>query len=94
MKATGRAWLSIGGLLSISARQSGTGTGTLTQRSPDARRCGTPVPSQQTGQRIDGGRLPSSPENKAPESSDVERCVFLPESRRGAMYVFHAAGLL
>jgi iron complex outermembrane recepter protein len=31
---------------------------------PDARPCGTPVPGQQIGQRIDGGRLPSSPENK------------------------------
>lgn len=29
---------------------------------PDARPCGTP--GQQTGQSIDGGRLPSSPENK------------------------------
>jgi len=31
---------------------------------PDARPCGTPVPGQQIGQRIDGGRLPSSPKNK------------------------------
>lgn len=31
---------------------------------PDARACGTPVPGQQIGQRIDGGRLPSSPKNK------------------------------
>ncbi len=28
---------------------------------PDARPCGTRVPGQQIGQRIDGGRLPSSP---------------------------------
>jgi iron complex outermembrane receptor protein len=31
---------------------------------PDARPCGTRVPGQQIGQRIDGGRLPSSPEHK------------------------------
>jgi iron complex outermembrane receptor protein len=31
---------------------------------PDARPCGSPVPGQQIGQRIDGGRLPSSPKKK------------------------------
>jgi iron complex outermembrane recepter protein len=36
-------------------------TGTL---QPDARPCATPVLGQQTGQLLDGGSLPSAPENK------------------------------